>query len=190
MKRYYLLFLLALLLGGCATVPPAAPARQPVPEPLPQPAPPQPPAEAPVAPVASPPAQAPAQPLQPPPQPLMSDNHAVIALLDLAQRDSDAGRNEAAGAALERALRIEPRNPWLWHELAQLRLAQGQYAQAIAMARKSISFAARERHLQALDWQVIGNARVAQGDSAGGEQAFKTAADLELAAQPETGRGP
>ena len=75
--------------------------------------------------------------LRPVPKSDMSGNKAVIALLDRAQIDNEAGQREAAGASLERALRIEPRNPWLWLELAQLRLAQGQYAQAITLARKS-----------------------------------------------------
>lgn len=109
----------------------------------------------------------------------MSENKAVIALLDRAQHDTEAGQREAAGASLERALRIEPRNAWLWHELAQLRLAQGQYAQAIALARKSISFTGRERPLQALNWRVIGNARVAQGTPSEAEKAFKLAEELE-----------
>lgn len=109
----------------------------------------------------------------------MSGNPAVIALLDLAQLDTEAGHREAAGASLERGLRIEPRNAWLWHELAQLRLAQGQYAQAISLAQKSISLAGRERRLLALDWRVIGNARVAQGSSSEAEQAFKLATEFE-----------
>lgn len=116
-------------------------------------------------------------PEQPPP--VMSDNRAVIALLDLARTDNEAGRHEAAGASLERALRIEPRNPWLWYELAQLRLTQGQYEQAISLARKSNSFAGQDRRLQALNWRAIGDARVAQGDSSGAEQALKQAAELE-----------
>jgi predicted negative regulator of RcsB-dependent stress response len=113
------------------------------------------------------------------PEPVKSDNRAVIALLDLAKTDNEAGKREAAGASLERALRIEPRNPWLWHELAQLRLTQGQYEQSISLARKSNSFAGQDRRLQALNWRVIGNARVAQGDSSGAEQSFKQATDLE-----------
>jgi len=116
---------------------------------------------------------------EPVPKPVMSGNPAVVALLDRAHIDSAAGQREAAGASLERALRIEPRNAWLWHELAQLRLAQGQYAQAITLAQKSISFAGSERGLRALDWRVIGNARVAQGNSAGAEEAFKRAAEFE-----------
>ena len=115
----------------------------------------------------------------PEPKPVMSGNRAVIALLDQAQLHNEAGQRDAAGASLERALRIEPRNPWLWHELAQLRLTQGQYAQAVSLARKSTSFAVQDRHLQALNWRLIGNARVAQGDTSAAEQAFKTASELE-----------
>lgn len=115
---------------------------------------------------------------EPPPLPPASGNRAVIALLDRAQRDAGAGRADAAGATLERALRIEPRNARLWHELAQLRLAQGQYAQAVALAQKSNSFAGTQRRLQALNWQVIGQARIAQGDAEGGQKALSLAAEL------------
>ena len=123
------------------------------------------------------------------PKSAMSGNLAVIALLDRAQTDNESGQREAAGASLERALRIEPRNPWLWLELAQVRLAQGQYAQAITLARKSNSFAGRQSRVQAGNWQVIGQARVAQGDSAGAEQAFKLATELAQQAKTEADRG-
>ena len=112
------------------------------------------------------------------PEPVKSGNNAVIALLDLARTDNEAGRREAAGASLERALRIQPRNPWLWHQLALLRMDQGQYAQAITLARKSNSFAGNQSGVLAANWQVIGQARVALGDSAGAEDAFKRAADF------------
>jgi predicted Zn-dependent protease len=115
----------------------------------------------------------------------MSNNRAVIALLDQAQTDNDSGHREAAGSSLERALRIEPRNPWLWLELAQLRLAQGQYAQAITLAGKANSFAGHDTRVQAANWQVIGQARVALGDSAGAEQAFKLSADLAQQAKAD-----
>ena len=123
------------------------------------------------------------------PKSAMSGNLAVIALLDRAQTDNESGQREAAGASLERALRIEPRNPWLWLELARVRLDQGQYAQAITLARKSNSFAGRQLRVQAENWQVIGRARVAQGDSAGAEQAFKLSAELAQQAKAEADRG-
>lgn len=115
----------------------------------------------------------------------MSGNRAVIALLDRADMDSKAGKGDSAGASLERALRIEPRNPWLWHELAQVRLSQGQYAQAITLAKKSNSFGGRQPRLQSENWRVIGQARVAQGDTAGAEQALKLSSDLAQQARTE-----
>jgi len=120
------------------------------------------------------------------PKSAMTDNHAVIALLDRAQTDNMSGQPEAAGASLERALRIEPRNPWLWLELAQVRLDQGQYAQAITLARKSNSFAGRLPRVQAGNWQVIGQARAAQGDPVGAEQAFKLAVEFAQQAKEDS----
>ena len=117
--------------------------------------------------------------VEPPPLPPVSGNRAVVALLDRAQLDAGAGRPDAAGATLERALRIEPRNARLWHELAQLRLAQGQYGQAIALAQKSNSFAGTQRRLQAMNWHVIGQARIAQGNAEAGQKALALAAELE-----------
>ncbi len=110
---------------------------------------------------------------------IVTSNQAVIALLDRARLDTGVGKQEAAGSSLERALRIEPRNPWLWNELAQVRLAQGQYAQAISLAQKANSFAVSDRRVQASNWRVIGNARVAQGNRSGADQAFKRAAEFE-----------
>jgi len=176
----FLVSALLLLLVGCASVTTQPPAEAALPNALPQE----------VIPQDTPSRDAPAQSAipgppgegilaDPVPKPVVSGNKAVIALLDRARLDTGAGRRDAAGASLERALRIEPRNAWLWHELAQLRLAQGQYAQAISLAQKSSSFAGRERRLQALNWRVIGDARVAQGNPSGAEQALKLAAELD-----------
>jgi tetratricopeptide (TPR) repeat protein len=178
-----------LLLAGCATVPKQSPVPA-TPGAIPQEAVPQgglPQGSLP--PGAVPPQTPGGVIVEQVPKATMSGNPAVIALLDRAQIDTDTGHREAAGASLERGLRIEPRNAWLWYELAQLRLVQGQYAQAIALAQKSISFAAHDRRLLALDWRVIGNARVAQGNSAGAEEAFKQAADLEAAVKAEADHG-
>jgi tetratricopeptide (TPR) repeat protein len=121
------------------------------------------------------------------PAPIESTNPAIIALLERVHLDSQAGKRDSAGASLERALRIEPRNPWLWHELAQLRLEQGLYAQGTSLARKSNSFAGQERRLLALNWRVIGNVRIAQGNPQEAAQAFAVATELEQIAKPEQG---
>lgn len=114
--------------------------------------------------------------IAPPP---VSGNRAVIALVDRARQEVGAGRRESAAASLERALRIEPRNAWLWHELARLRLIQGQYAQAVSLAQKSNSLAVRERNLQALNWHLIADARIAQGNPTAAAQARQTAEELQ-----------
>ncbi len=180
MTRRFRIFLFAtsmVLLAGCAGVP-VQPSASPVPS------------ETVLPDVILPPTgEAPIVVPVPEQKPVMSRNQAVLALLDRSQTDIQSGQRESAGASLERALRIEPRNAWLWQELAQLRLSQGQYAQAISLAKKSISFAGKEKRLLALDWRVIGNARVALGTPAEAEQAFKVAADIEQAAQLEANHG-
>src|SRR6266568_7642422 len=106
---------LAVAIAGCATV------RQPelggpVPEPAPLPAP-----------------------------AARTENLAIAGLLDGARADAAAGRLANAAASLERALRIEPRNPRLWQELARVRLKQGDYAQAESTAARSNSWAGGAR---------------------------------------------
>jgi predicted negative regulator of RcsB-dependent stress response len=109
----------------------------------------------------------------PPTQP--SDNTAVMALLNNAKNQSAVGRMDEASANLERALRIEPRNPVLWHELARVRLEQGLYRQAENMAAKSNVLARANRYLQAENWRIIGEARSRRGDPQGAREAFEKA---------------
>lgn len=104
-----------------------------------------------------------------------SDNTAVMALLNKSKDQSAAGRLNEASANLERALRIEPRNPVLWHELARVRLEQGQYRQAENMAAKSNMLAGAKRYLQAENWRIIGEARSRRGDPQGAREAFDKA---------------
>lgn len=104
-----------------------------------------------------------------------SGNTAVIALLSKAGDQSAAGQMDEAAANLERALRIEPRNPLLWHELARVRLAQGQYRQAENMAAKSNVLVGTDRDLKARNWRIIGEARNRLGDLQGAREAFQKA---------------
>src|SRR6266702_1205921 len=53
--------------------------------------------------------------------PAHAESIAIASLLDGARADTAAGRLANAAASLERALRIEPRNPRLWQELARAR---------------------------------------------------------------------
>jgi tetratricopeptide (TPR) repeat protein len=111
--------------------------------------------------------------------PAPAGSPAVIALLDRADQQYRARDLDAAAASLERALRIEPRNPRLWHRLAAVRLEQGQYGQAVQMAGKSNSLAGGDTRLQARNWRLIAAARRAQGDAQGARAAEDRASRLE-----------
>lgn len=96
---------------------------------------------------------------------------AVLALLDRADQQYAARDLDAAAVSLERALRIEPRNPRLWHRLAAVRLDQGQLDQAMQLAAKSNSLAGYDRSLQLRNWRLIASARYAKGDIDGARAA-------------------
>lgn len=96
---------------------------------------------------------------------------AVLALLSHAETRTGAGELDRAAATVERALDIEPRNPFVYHRLAALRLAQEQPGQAEALARKSNSLAGDNPYLQARNWALIARARRMRGDGLGADTA-------------------
>ncbi len=83
--------------------------------------------------------------------------------MESARADTAAGRLANAAASLERALRIEPRNPRLWHELAQVRFRQRDYAQAESLATRSNTWAGSDAELRAANQRLIEEARAARG---------------------------
>lgn len=114
MMRYTTLLLIALTLSACAPVPVSRDA----------------PAER-GAPSASPADGRGAEAAQSPSAVLTQQARSHAAL----------GEYPEAMAALERAIRIEPGNPWLWLELARVHYAAGNVRQAEAHARKAASLA-------------------------------------------------
>ena len=98
-----------------------------------------------------------------PQPPARSESLAVAGLIDSARNDQAAGRLAHAAASLERALRIEPKNPRLWHELARVRLRQGDYAQAESTAARSNAWAGDDKELRAANQRLIAEARAARG---------------------------
>jgi len=117
-------------------------------------------------------------PPEPAPEPpaARTENIAVAGLVDGARADAAAGRLANAAAQLERALRIEPRNPRLWQELARVRLKQGDYAQVEGTAARSNSWARDDPALRAENWRLIAEAREARGDAQGALVAREAAA--------------
>jgi len=98
-----------------------------------------------------------------PAPPARTESVAVAGLMDSARADLAVGRLANAAASLERALRIEPRNPRLWHELARVRMSQGDYAQAESLAARSNTWVGNDSELRAANVRLITQARTAQG---------------------------
>jgi hypothetical protein len=102
-------------------------------------------------------------------------NGPVLALLTSAQQMERSGNLAGASASLERAQRIAPQEPQVLYRLAEVRLAQGDPAQAEQLARRGLSYAGGRPALQASLWEVIAQARERQGDAAGAAQARQRA---------------
>ncbi|MGE8064119.1 tetratricopeptide repeat protein [Pseudomonas sp. NPDC089569] len=91
----------------------------------------------------------------------------VLALLTTAQQQQASGDLNGASSSLERAQRVAPREPQVLYRLAQVRMAQGDAAQAEQFARRGLTFAGNRPALQASLWELIAQAREKQGDSSG-----------------------
>jgi hypothetical protein len=91
----------------------------------------------------------------------------VLALLTTAQQQQASGDLNGASSSLERAQRVAPREPQVLYRLAEVRMAQGDAAQAEQFARRGLTFASGRPDLQASLWGLIAQARDKQGDAAG-----------------------
>ncbi|MGI9229869.1 MAG: tetratricopeptide repeat protein [Gammaproteobacteria bacterium] len=100
-----------------------------------------------------------AEPRSPPPVSTMASAPAVLALLDTSRTQLQANDRAGAVRSIERALRLEPKNPQLWHQLAQIRLQEENWRQAIALAQKSHSLSGERADLQKANTELIERAR-------------------------------
>jgi len=80
---------------------------------------------------------------------------AANSLLEKAESQQQAGDLSGAASTLERAVRIEPRNPLLWNRLANVRLQQGHSDLAVEFASKSSEFAGSDENLKQNNAQII-----------------------------------
>ena len=169
---------LLLFLAGCQTAvgirethkPAPISVPEPIPSPLPGPVLGQP---SPIAPPATtPPIINPALPdasalASYPQTPERISGSAVVSLLKQASAARSAGQSGQATAALERALRIEPRNYFVWSALATTYLQSKDYEQAESVAKKSNSLARGNVYVEQENWRVIHEVRIAVGDADG-----------------------
>ncbi len=181
MRYLIALLVTALTLAGCSTAPPVQERRAPVP---PRPAPLPPAARVhPLRPRPLPPPQPPevkVQPYRPAPPPVVEPVYGAAAhsLVVAAAAQQGAGNVVGASASLERALHIEPRNPYLWNQLAHLRVEQHHLDQAAQLAEKSNALAGPDRALRRDNWLLIAATRREAGDLAGAQAAELKAESL------------
>jgi hypothetical protein len=96
---------------------------------------------------------------------------AVLALLRQARDARAASQYDQAAGVLERALRIEPRNYFVWATLADTYLQQKNFEQAESVAQKSNSLGRGNVYIEQENWRVIRDARNARGNAAGAAEA-------------------
>ncbi len=89
---------------------------------------------------------------------------AITSLLAKADTEVQQGRLENASALLERALRIDGRDAGLWYRLAQIRYQQGDYSQAVQLAKRANDHAYNDRAQLRLNWQLLARIHAARGD--------------------------
>lgn len=117
----------------------------------------------------------PAQPQVARPQP----KRAVTVLMQRAEEQRRGGDLDGATVSLERALRISPEDAVLWHELAEVRMAQKQHHLVVQLAAKSNALAGPQDYgLRSSNWRLIADARRAQGDTSGARDAERRANSL------------
>jgi TPR repeat len=101
---------------------------------------------------------------------------AVGSLVMAANENTQSGNYDSAAAAIERAIRIEPRNAALYYKLAVVRLNQSKPRLAEDIARKAALLAADDNNLRKHSWLLIANARELQSNFAGAQKAKLEAA--------------
>jgi len=117
-------------------------------------------------------------------EPVAGREPMVMALMSESDDRLNAGNPESAAESLERALYLRPKDGWVWHRLARVRLEQARWFQAVSVAEKSNSLAQGDRALLAANWQVIARARIALGDPAGAEIARQRAQEYASSLAP------
>ena len=111
-------------------------------------------------------------------------NPAVKELLADASSAESVGDYGKAAVLLERALRIEPRDPEILQSMAEVQLQNGDYQQALNFAVRSYDSGPRVGEICSRNWRTIGVAREQLGDPAGAADAVQRASSC-MSTRPE-----
>ena len=99
-------------------------------------------------------------------EPIPQSTAATATLLAAAKTAIEDDQPRNAVAYLERAVRIDPRNPQLWIKLSAAHLADGNLAAANQHARKAIALAGDNDVLVRDAWLQMADIRDAEGNTA------------------------
>jgi len=111
-------------------------------------------------------------------------NPAVVQLLDDAGAAEQSGDYGQAAALLERALRIQPRNPEVLQQMAEVQLHIRDYRQALNFAERSYELGPRVGEICSRNWRTISVAREYLGDRGGAAAAEQRAGSCMSAKPP------
>ncbi len=98
-------------------------------------------------------------------------NPAVKQLTAQAQGAERAGDLDQAGSYLERALRIQPRDPQVLQHMAEIKLQKEDYQQALNFAVRSYDSGPRVGEICSRNWRTISVAREHLRDANGASDA-------------------
>jgi len=102
-------------------------------------------------------------------------NPAVEELMADASAAERAGEADRAAMLLERALRIQPRDPELLQQVAEIKLQQAEYEQALNFAVRSYDVGPKVGEICSRNWRTISLARERLQDNAGAADAERRA---------------
>jgi tetratricopeptide (TPR) repeat protein len=104
-------------------------------------------------------------------------NPAVRELTAQAKEAEQKGNLALASAYLERAMRIQPRDPQLLQQMAEVKLQKQDYEQALNFAQRSFEIGPRVGEICSRNWRTIGVAREHLKDASGAREAEQRAAE-------------
>jgi tetratricopeptide (TPR) repeat protein len=99
----------------------------------------------------------------------------VTELMADASAAETSGNYDQAAMLLERALRIQPRNPELLQNMAEVQLRVRDYEQALSFAARSYDVGPRLGEICSRNWRTISVSREHLGDHGGSIEAEQKA---------------
>ena len=102
----------------------------------------------------------------------------AMELYQHARQARQQGNRAAAGRYLERALTMAPDSSWLYRELADLHLSDGDARGAEGFALRALRLSPDNNAYRAGLWEMVATARAREGDQAGANSARQQADQL------------